>query len=111
MGTMAVHALRAEITSNVAYLRAELARIDQSDAYPPGSGLSFESYESLDGSILEEGTMELVGAFYRSLIVVIDGHPGFLDADPDQIDRSYRIIVEAAIDLGDRLIERLADHD
>ena len=111
MAIMALDPLRAEITHNVEHLRGELARIDQPDAHPPETGLSFENYGSLDDSILDEGMMELVGAFYRSLVVVIDGHPGFIDADPDQIDRSYRIIVEAAIDLGDRLIERLADHD
>ena len=111
MTVMALDLLRAEISHNVEHLRAELAWSDQPDAHPPETGLSFEGYEALDDSILDEGVMELVGAFYRSLVVVIDGHPGFLDADPDQIDRSYRIVLEAAIDLGDRLIECLADHD
>lgn len=106
---MSVDELAAEIARNVAHLRAELAQIDQPDADPPDSGLSFASYEAMDTSVLDEGTVELVGAFYRSLIVVIDGHPAFLDAEPDEIDQSYRIVVEAAIALGDRLIERFGD--
>ncbi len=106
---MTVDKLAAEVARNVAHLRAELAQMDQPDAEPPDSGLSLASYEAMDASILDEGTLELVAAFYRSLIVVIDGHPGFLDAHPDEIDRSYRIVVEAAIQLGDQLMERLGD--
>ena len=106
---MAVDELAAEIAHNVAHLRAELAQMDQPNAEPPDSGLAFASYEAMDASILDEGTAELVGAFYRSLIVAIDGHPGFLDADPDEIERSYRIVVEAAIQVGDELIERFGD--
>ncbi len=106
---MAIETLLAEIAHNVAHLRAELAQLDEPDSEPPASGLAFAAYEAADLSHLDAGTLELVGAFYRTLAVAIDGHPGFLDADPDELDRSYRIILEAAIDLGEEVDARFRD--
>lgn len=112
MGIMALdalHELHAEIARNVDHLRAELGHMDDPDAAPPESCLTFRAYQAIDLNELDGESGELATAFYRSLSVVLDGHPGFLDADRDQIDRSYRIVLEAAIDLGDQLVDSLAD--
>jgi len=109
MAPMAIETLQAEVAHNVDHLRAELAQIDEPDAGPPESGLAFAAYEAADLSHLDAGTQELVGAFYQTLAVAIEGHPGFLDADPDELDQSYRIILEAAIDLGDQIGARFRD--
>lgn len=113
---MAVDALRAEIAHNVAHLRAELAQIDDADAQPQeaqpsDAGLSFQAYRSTDLSILDAETGELVAAFYQSLVVVLDGHPGFLDANPDEIETAYRIVLESTIAFGEQLMARFPNHD
>lgn len=109
MVPMAMEPLQAEVAHNVDHLRAELAQIDEPDAQPPESELAFVAYEAADLSRLDAGTQELVGAFYQTLVVAIEGHPGFLDADPDELDQSYRILLEAAIDLGDQIEARFRD--
>ena len=108
---MAMEELRAEVAHNVEQLRAELAQIDDPDAAPPESGLAFHAYQATDLAPFEPETGELIAAFYQSLSVVLDGHPGFLDADFDRMDAAYRIVLASAVDFGEQLMARFRTYD
>lgn len=106
--------LLAEIRANVERLRRDLRSLDPEagDAAPEGfaEGYLWEAYEAacLQGLRVEGVAGEMLHAFYRSLRVLSEGHPGLLDADPAQLERAYRITLEAAIDMGERVLRDLA---
>ena len=102
-----------EIRGNLERLRRDLRSLDPeadaSEAEGFAEGYRREAYEAacLRGLRVEGVTGELLHAFYRSLRVLSEGHPGFLNADPEELERAYRITVEAAIGMGEQILRGL----
>ncbi len=106
--------LLAEIRENLERLRRDLRSLgpEADDAGTGGfaEGYRREAYEAfcLRGPRVAGVTGEMLHAFYRSLQVMSEGHPGFWNADPEELERAYRITLEAALEMGERLLEGLA---
>lgn len=109
--------LLEEIRGNLERLRRDLRSLspeaEEADGEGFAEGYRREAYEAacLEGLRVEGVTGEMLHAFYRSLRVLSEGHPGFLDADPEELERAYRITLEAAIEMGKRVLEGLAQPD
>ena len=70
----------------------------------------FQAYETLSSETLqqiERGKVEMLQAFYKSLRVLSEGHSGLMAADERAFENAYRITLEAAIEMGEQLLERL----
>lgn len=110
---MDLETLLQELQENLACLRADVRVLDDPTARdaPFAEGYRVKAYEAVcaGGFLreLDEETEELLHAFYRSLRVMGEGHPGLLEAEPGGLEQAYRITVEAAIALGEQLLERL----
>ena len=101
-----------EIRENLERLRRDLRSLDpEADAAEVegfAEGYRREAYEAFCLRAAAEGvTGEILHAFYRSLRVLSEGHPGFLNADPEELERAYRITVEAAIGMGEQVLRSL----
>ena len=98
--------LRSEIQQNLACLRSDLDALsnpDESDG-SFAEGYQFEEYASLFRKT-DIALSELIHAFYRSLHVLGEGHPGFLTAEESILEMSYRTIIESAIQFGEQILD------
>lgn len=102
-----------EIRENLGQLRRDLRSLspeaDDAETEGVAEGYRWRVYEAacLRGLHVEGVTGEMLHAFYRSLRVMSEGHPGFLDADPEELERAYRITLEATIGMGEQVLESL----
>ena len=107
--------LLEEIRLNLERLRRDLRSLspeaDDVATEEFAEGYRREAYEAAccKGLRVEGVTGEMLHAFYRSLRVLSRGHPGFLDADPEELERAYRITLEAAIEMGERVLAELSN--
>jgi len=100
-----------ELKENVLRLRADLAilNVPQSEGLPVAEEYCFQAYEALKSETLQEierGKVELIHAFYKSLRVLSEGHSGLFAADERAFENAYRITLEAAIEMGEQLLEQ-----
>lgn len=116
---MSLEALLEELRGNLACLRADLGRLERPEGTDPedgeafGTGYRFEAYEAFQRKLgylgLDPLTGQLLQAFYKSLRVLREGHPGLMQAEPKGLKRALRITVEAALSMGEQLLQRLED--
>ena len=113
---MGLEALLEELRGNLACLRADLGRLERpegisSDLEAFGASYRFEAYEAFRLKFGEFGldplTGEMLGAFYKSLRVLHEGHPGLVQAEPDKLKQALRITMEAALSMGEQLLQKL----
>ncbi len=100
--------LLEELKGNLERLRRDLTALDEPDA-PWAVDYAFQEYEALGAEALQKmgrGTVEILTAFYKALRVLSEGHAGLLGADEQALERAYRLVVEAAIELGEWLLEQ-----
>lgn len=102
-----------EIRENLGQLRRDLHSLGpeaddvETEGFAEGYRRGVYEAACLRGLHVEGVTGEMLHAFYRSLRVLSEGHPGFLNADPEELERAYRITLEAAIEMGERILESL----
>ena len=114
---MSLEALLEELRGNLACLRADLKQLErpkgisQEDLEAFGASYRFEAYEAFRLKLGEFGldplTGEMLGAFYKSLRVLHEGHPGLVQAEPDKLKQALRITMEAALSMGEQLLQKL----
>ncbi|MBI3643775.1 hypothetical protein HY229_06715 [Candidatus Acetothermia bacterium] len=98
--------LQSEIQHNLDCLRADLEALSNPDSseHPFAEEYQFEEYQLL--SMKRDRTLsELIHAFYRSLNVLGEGHPGLMTADESTLEMSYRTIIESAIQFGEQILK------
>ncbi len=104
-------ALLQEVTQNVKRLRRDLAMLHMPDSEDDSvaQGYRFQEYEALHPGILsniDQGTVAMLQAFYKSLHVLNEGHAGLAFADEQALTQAYHITLEAAIELGEQLLRQ-----
>jgi hypothetical protein len=86
-----------------------MLQVPNSEDVPSVEDYCFQAYEALDVKTLRRmdgGTAEMLRAFYKSLHVLSEGHSGFVTADDQALERAYRLTLEAAIAMGEQLLEQ-----
>jgi hypothetical protein len=102
--------LLGEVRHNVERLRRDLAMLDMPDSEDVSwaEDYRFQAYEALNVKALQRmdsGVAEMLRALYKSLHVLSEGHAGFVTADEQALERAYRIALEAAIEMGEQLLQ------
>ncbi|OGF57695.1 MAG: hypothetical protein A2Z21_05475 [Candidatus Fraserbacteria bacterium RBG_16_55_9] len=102
--------LLEEVRQNLERLRRDLTVLNtpNSEDASFAEGYCFQAYETLNAKTLQRmdrGVVEMLRAFYKSLRMLSEGHSGFVTADEEMLGRAYRITLEAAIEMGEELLE------
>ncbi len=102
--------LKQEIDHNLSCLRSDLNLINRDSGGQDRAFAEEYRFEQFNSFLSKEEKIfdETMQAFYRSLHVLVEGHPGLMSADARDLEQAYRTIIESAIQFGERLLEASA---